>query len=168
MALDKRHYLPKKSDRKYNGHFHPVYGWSTINKKEFDRIEALLEELVVDVINGKSKSDILEKCKLGMYENMEKGVTYQTATEYYKCVMNRLKLDEPESIDNARSVIFSMYLNLYNEAMESYDHLGARSTLDSMVKLLGLAKKDADTAIQINNTSDGVTINFGFSRNEDE
>lgn len=165
MPLNKKHYLPNKKDRECEGHYHPLYKMATPNKREFQRIEDLLDEITVDVVNGKGKSEILLRCRNGTYENMPKGVSLSTAEDYYKAVMSRLQLDEIEK-DNARSVFYSMYLNMYEEAMSIGNHLVAKGILDSMVKLMGLDKPQ-QTNIQINNADEGLTINFNLP-NKDE
>lgn len=163
MALDKKHYLPKKSDREYKGHFHPLYKLATPNKREYDRIESLLEEVVCDVVNGKSKSDIILKAQNGLYENQSKGVVYNTALEYYNAALSRLQVDEVDK-DNAKTIIYGQYLNLYKEMMEEGNLIGAKQVLDSLTKLMGLDKPDNQTNVQINNNNDGtLSINFGFS-----
>lgn len=164
MPLNKKHFLPNKKDRETK-FYHPIYKMGSKSLKEYQRIEDLLDEATCDVINGISKSDILLKFKNGMYENMSKGVTLPIAEEYYKAILSRLQIDEPEK-DNARQVFYSMYLQLYREQMEIGNYLGARQTLDSMVKLMGLDKQN-NTNIQINGSDDGkVVVNFGFKEDE--
>lgn len=159
-ALDKRHFLPNKKDRE-NKFFHPVYKMGSNSLKEYQRIEDLLEEVVCDVINGKSKSDILLKAQNGLYENQKKGVTYQRATEYYNAALSRLEVDEPDK-NNARQILYGMYLNIYREQMEEGNLVGAKQTLDSLTKLMGLDKPDSQTNVQINSNDNKVEIKFGF------
>lgn len=130
--------------------------------KEFNRIEDLLDEATCDLVNGISKSEILLKFQNGLYENQTKGVSLSTAEEYYKAILSRLQIDEPDK-DNARQIFYSMYLQLYREQMEVGNTLGAKQTLDSMVKLMGLDKQNPSTAIQVNTNNDKVEINFGFN-----
>ena len=161
MSLDKRHYSPNKKDRKIEQNFHPIYKCAVPNKKNFERIEEILDEATCDFINGKSKSDILLKLENGLYNGQKKGLSYNTALEYYNAVLSRLQVDELEK-DNAKSAFYAMYLNIYAEQMEVGNLVGAKQTLDSMVKLMGL-DKTPDTAIQINNSNDKVEIKFGFN-----
>lgn len=164
MSLDKRHSLPNKKDRKVD-YFHPIYKHSSKSVKEFNRVEDVLDEVTCDLINGMSKSDILLKLHNGLYENQKKGITYPMALEYYNAVLNRLQIDEPEK-DNARQVFYSMYLNLYREQMEVGNTLGAKATLDSMIKLMGLDRQSPTTAIQINSNNDTMEIKFGLNNND--
>lgn len=162
--LNKKHFLPRKSDREYK-YFHPVYKMGTYSKKEYDRIEDLLDEASCDLINGLSKSDMLIKFENGLYGNQSKGVSHSQALEYYKAILSRLEIDEPDK-DNARQIFYSMYLNLYKEQLELGNTIGAKQTLDSMVKLMGLDKQNPTTAVQINSNNDKVEINFGFDANK--
>lgn len=162
MPLNKKHYLPNKKDREYKGHFHPLYKFATPNKREFQRIEDLLDEMTCSLVNGKSKSEIILMAQNGLFENQTKGVSYDTANEYYKAVLSRLQIDEPDK-DNARSVFYQMYLQIYKEQMEEGNLMGAKATLDSLTKLMGLDKPMNQTNVQINNDDkNGITVNFGF------
>lgn len=165
MPLDKKHYLPNKKDRELTPHFHPIYKLSAPNKKEFDRVEKVLDEVTCDVVNGLPKSDIMLKLMNGEYENQNKGVHEDRAREYYNAVMSRMELDNDGQIENARNVFSSMYLNLYKECLEIGNHIGAKAALDSLVKLMGLDKPTNQTNIQVNNSSQGLTINFGINDN---
>lgn len=162
--LSEKHYSPDISKRKLE-YFHPIYKCASHSKKEFDRVERVLDEATCDLINGKSKSDILLKLENGLYTDQPKGLCHQKAEEYFRAILSRLKVDEPD-IDNAKASFYSMYLNLYNEAMEMGNTLIAKQVLDSMVKLMGLDKPPT-TAIQINSGKEnGVTVNFGFDKIE--
>lgn len=167
MSLDKKHFLPNHKDRKAD-FFHPIYKLGSKSLKEFNRVEEVLDQCTCDLINGLSKSDIIIKLENGLYESQTKKLTHNVALEYYNAVLSRLQIDEPEK-DNARQVFYSMYLNLYREQMEIGNHIGAKATLDSMVKLMGLDKQNPSTAIQVNTNNDKVEINFGFpSEKNDE
>lgn len=162
MSLDKRHFMPKKADRDFS-YFHPIYKMASASKKEYDRVENLLDEATVDFINGKSKSDILLKLEAGLYPSQNKGINHNQAIQYFQAILSRLKIDEPDQ-DAAKSVFYSMYLNLYNEAMNSGNNMHAKQVLDSMVKLMGLDKPANQTNIQVNSDKEnGITINFGYS-----
>lgn len=164
--LDERHFLPNKEDREYNGNYHPIYKLATPNKKEFERIENVLEEVTCDVVNGLPKSDILLKLKNGEYDSQSKGIGLRRANEYYSAVMSRLRVDSEEQIENARNIITSMYLNIYRECMEIGNHIGAKGALDSLSKVIGLDRPQ-QTNIQINNNDDGLTINFNLPKNDE-
>lgn len=162
-GLDKRHYLPNPEDRKITERFHPIYKGGTINKKEFDRIEDLLQEITCDVTNGIPFSDIMIKLKQGgHYENQPKPVSYQTAERYLDAVKSRLSLDRNRDLEQVKDALYSQYLNLYRESMENGNHMLAKQVLDSLVKLYGIDKPTApQTAIQVNDGK--VEIRFGLN-----
>ena len=93
--MDKKHFLPNAKDRKVEW-YHPLYKMSSKSLKEYNRVEDLLDECTCDLINGKSKSDIIIKLESGLYENQHKKVSHKTALEYYNCILSRLQIDEPE------------------------------------------------------------------------
>lgn len=63
-------------------------------------------------------------------------------------------------------MFFGRYESLLADAVKKGDLYNARGILDSMARIFGVEKKDApQTAIQINNNKEGITINFGFDDN---
>lgn len=166
MPLDKRHFSPSKSEREIhvNDYYHPIYKTGGNNIKEYKRIEDLLDEATCDFINGLSKSDILIKFEKGLYDNQKKGVGHNIALQYYRAILSRLEIDEPNK-DEAKYAFYSMYLNLYREAMEAGNRMEAKQILDSMVKLTGLDKQTPQTAIQVNG-GDKVEVKFGFEKDD--
>lgn len=166
MSLNKKHFLPNKSEREYK-YFHPIYKMGGHSLKEFQRIEDLLDDSTCDLINGLSKSEILLKFQNGMYEDQHgKGVSLNTAEEYYKAILSRLSLDRDRDVEQVKDALYSQYLNIYREAMESGNLMMAKSTLDSLVKLYGIDKQP-ENAIQINSTG-SVDIKFGFKTDESD
>lgn len=165
MPISKKHYSPNKEDREVKQTFHPIYKMACPTKKEFDRVEEILDNVVCDIVNGLSKSDIYFKLKNGQYPLMKKGLAEPTCKEYYDAAMSRLKYDREEKEEALKDKLYAMYENLYREAMVEGSNMQAKAVLDSIVKLAGLDKPK--TAIQINNTEkDGIVINFGFDKND--
>lgn len=171
MSLDKRHYSPRPSERKMEKQFHPIYKCAVPNKKNFDRVEALLDEITTDLINGVARSEIIikltDKNELH-YENQIKSLSYIAADEYLKAAYSRLSLDRDRDVEQVKDALYSQYLNIYRECLESGNLMAAKATLDSLVKLYGIDRAPQN-AIQINTDKEnGVVINFGFSENEGE
>lgn len=167
--LHKEHFNADPEKRKIEGHFHPIYKYCERSKKEFERVENILDAVTCDVANGLGKSDILQKLERGQYPYQnEKGLSSTTAHAYYNCVMQRLKVDRTKDVEQARDVIFTRYETLLAEAIENGNRLEAKAILDSMAKFMGLDKQP-QTAIQVNSTEkEGITINFGFSKENNE
>ena len=65
-------------------------------------------------------------------------------------------------------MLFSRYESLLEDAVTKGDIYNAKGILDSMAKIfLGVDKPQ--TAIQINSDKEnGITVNFGFSKNDEE
>lgn len=166
MPISKKHYSPNPSERKIEGTFHPIYKMACPNKKNFDRVEEVLDEVVCDIINGKSKSDIYFKLKNGEYPNMKKGLADPTIKEYYDAAMSRLRYDREEKEEALKDKLYAMYQNLYNEAMLGGENMQAKAILDSIVKMAGLDKPKQQINIQTE-TGD-LKINFGFDNKDDE
>ena len=160
MSLDKRHFSPNKSDRQIKQWFHPLYRMESPSKKEFERIECLLDEVSVDVVNGLTFSEILLHLEQGgRYEHQKKPLSHQTAVQYVEAVKSRMALDRNRDHDQVKDVLYSQYLNLYREALEQNNIITAKQVLDSLVKLYGFDKAPA-AAVQINTDKEQVNINF--------
>ena len=150
--------------------FHPIYKMSTQNKKEFDRIEGLLDEICVMTVNGLPQSEIIlmltDKTQ-NHFNNQTKPVSVATAKEYLKAVESRLALDRRRDIDAVKDSLYAQYLNLYRECLEMGNHMTAKSVLDSLMKLYGLDKPTNQTNVQINGNDDGkIEINFGIKKDD--
>lgn len=161
--MDKRHFLPKKEDRELKQFFHPVYKMGTHSKKEYDRVECLLDEISADVCNGLTFSEIMLHLKQNdRYENQKKPVKHNTAVEYIEAVKSRMALDRNRDIEQVKDALYTQYLNLYREALEAGNLITAKAVLDSLVKLYGIDKSPA-AAVQINTDKESVSINFGLN-----
>jgi hypothetical protein len=57
-------------------------------------------------------------------------------------------------------------LAVYSDAVEHNDRYNALIALDKIMKLTGCALDKQQNNIQLNATSSGVTINFGFQKEE--
>ena len=167
MSLDKRHYLPKKSERKVEATYHPIYKMATPNKKEFERVEEVLDNVVCDIVNGLSKSDIFFKLRDAKYPNMKKGLSEFTTKEYYEAAMSRLSLDRDRDEEQIKNTIYAQYLNLYREAMEEGSNSQAKAILDSLVKLYGFDRKPVQN-VNIEAKDGNINVSFGFENNDDE
>lgn len=162
------HGYPSKKDRRKKVSFNPKYGWLHTNK-EYDRVDAIIDEVYADIANGFSRSEIIAKVLEGGYTdcNIKKK---DQAEAYYETAMNRMAYDCDEKAEVLRQKFFTRYETLYKEAVDNGDVANARAVLTDMCKIFGLQVKDqAQTAIQINSSKeDGVTINFGFNDNKEE
>lgn len=165
MSLDKRHYSPNKDERTTKQTFHPIYKMKSPAKKEFDRVEALLDEVTVDVVNGIPKSEIFLKLtdkEQLHYPHQNKALSYYVAEEYWRAIEARLALDRNRDCERVKDALYAQYLNIYREAVEMGNLMVAKATLDSLQKLYGIDKPN-QTNVQINSGDENkVEIKFGF------
>lgn len=137
------------------------------DEEKYTEADQLVEAVMVDLVNGWSYGDVKAKLMQGLYEGQKRPYKKSMACNYIAAARGRLREDSSERIEDMRALVYARYESLFKDCIDAYDHLGARSVLDSMCKLMGLNKKEApDTAIQINNSTSGVTINFGFSKED--
>lgn len=163
MPIIDKHTLPKKSDRKIKNQYHPLYKMGCSNKKNFERVEEILECVYVDVINGVSKSDIYFKLKNAEYPNMKKGLGDSSCYDYYQAVMQRLAFDADENESEMKNKLYSQYYQLYNEAIQSGNNMQAKQILDSIMKMGQFDKPKPTVQISPEQNDNGkISITFGF------
>ena len=144
-----------------------VYNGFKANCKKYQEIEDLIYALTCDIVNGVSRSDIITKLKEGLYKEHPKQYKESTAIAYYCTAMQRLKEDREIDAETLKDKLYSQYYQLYKDAIENGNVIGAKAVLDSIAKtFLDVDKKN--TNIQVNANTDGVTINFGFANSDDE
>lgn len=160
MPIIKSHSRPK-GER----HSKSFYDGIIVKSKDYQYVEDLLGLIICDIVNGVQRSDIITKLQEQQYDGQKQKYTKETAGMYYKTAMKRIKDDRDEDIENLKSKLYSQYYQLYAEAMEAGNIMVAKSVLDSISKIFVGDKPS--TAIQINSGDEnGLTINFGFEKNE--
>lgn len=162
MTLVKSHINPDKSKRyakpsSVNG--------SVFLNPQYKKAELLIEECYVDICNGCSRSDVVQKLMDGIYESSKgKKYCYSQAQNYWKAAMNRFEYDAQLSKEEIRDVLLGRYNSVYQDAIEMGDRNAAIRVLDSLSKIAGLFENNKPTtAVQINSNDKEVTINFGFN-----
>lgn len=133
--------------------------------KEYKNAEEVIDQVYCDIANGRTKTEIIKMLKGGHY-----GKTMQTrnAYDYYNAAVDRFCTEKNEQADKLRAIYFGRFETLYRDAIQKGDIYNANNILQSVCRIFGLeAPKSPETAIQINNEKEGVTINFGFKREED-
>ena len=136
-------------------------GMPTLTEK-YNKSDDLVSLVYVDIANGVSRSDCLEKLKKGLYGNNP--YKSRQAALYYNAALDRFAVDTDVEAERLRNVFYGRYEALLEEAVKKGDIYNARGILDSMSRIFGVEKKIPDTAIQINSSQEnGITINFGFN-----
>ena len=132
--------------------------------EKYNTLDETISLIYVDIANGMSRSDCLQKIQEGMYGN--KQVKARQAAYYYNAALDRFAEDRNIESEKLRDMFFGRYESLLADAVKKGDLYNARGILDSMARIFGVEKKDApQTAIQINNNKEGITVNFGFDDN---
>lgn len=130
----------------------------------FNAADDIIDEVYVDICNGVSRSDIVQKLTRAVYESQKgKPKTPRTADEYYKTALDRMHFNTDIEHQRLKDVFYNRYESLLEEAIKKGDIFNAKGILDSMAKIfLGTDKNN--TNIQINSDKEnGITVNFGFS-----
>lgn len=127
------------------------------------KYEELVQLCLVDLLNGSSRNDILQKLEKDMYDGFESS-KYCRSTRYniLKDTYDRVKLELQENLDKQREVFYSRLLAVYQEAMMASDRQNALKALDMFARFGGLYEDKNKVELSGNLTQD-VTISFGFS-----
>lgn len=164
--LSPSHSLRSKSDRKAKKSPLIKGGVPTLTEA-YNKADDLVSLVYVDIANGVSRSDCLDKLKQGLYGN--KPYKARQAALYYNAALDRFAVDTDIEAERLRNLFYGRYEALLEEAVRKGDIFNARGILDSMSRIFGVERKTPDTAIMINSDKEnGVTINFGFSDKKDE
>lgn len=134
--------------------------------EKYNTLDETVSLVYVDIANGVSRSDCLQKIQEGMYNN--KPVKARQAAYYYNAALDRFAEDRNIESEKLRDMFFGRYESLLADAVKKGDLYNARGILDSMARIFGVEKKDApQTAIQINNNKEGIKVSFGFNNDDD-
>lgn len=164
QKLSEDHLLPSKVKRYKRGTTFAERAQSAL----FNKADDILDCCYCDICNGVSRSDIIQKLMDGVYEPMKgKGKSYRQANEYFNCALDRMHYNTDIEHAELKDIFYNRYESLLETAIKKGDVYNAKGILDSMAKIfLGMDKQQNN--IQINNSADGITIRFGFEKEEDE
>ena len=162
--LAKSHSSKSKKDRKAKKT--PANnGMPTLTEK-YNSADETVTAVYVDIANGMSRSDCLEKIQQGLYGN--KPVKARQSAYIYNAALDRFAVDCDVEAERLRNVFYGRYESIFQQCIDNNDMYNARATLTDMARIFGIEKKTPDTAIMINSDKEGgVTVNFGFdNKNE--
>lgn len=162
--LAKSHSSKSKKDRKAKKT--PARnGMPTLTEK-YNSADETVTAVYVDIANGMSRSDCLEKIQQGLYGN--KPVKARQSAYIYNAALDRFAVDCDVEAERLRNVFYGRYESIFQQCIDNNDMYNARATLTDMARIFGIEKKTPDTAIMINSDKEGgVTVNFGFdNKNE--
>lgn len=132
----------------------------------YNKADDLVELVYVDIANGVSRSNVIDKLQKGLYHNQP--YKARQAAYYYDAALSRFAVDCDVEDKKLRDMFYGRYEAILEQCIKNGDMYNARATLDSMAKIFGIERKEPQTAIQINNNTDGISINFGFGTNQEE
>lgn len=162
QRLSEDHLLPSKVQRYKRGETFAERARSAL----FNNADDVLDCVYVDICNGVSRSDITQKLMKQMYTPQKSKMTYRTANEYYNAALDRMHFNTDVEHQRLKDIFYNRYESLLEEAVKKGDIFNAKGVLDSMAKIfLGMDKQQNN--IQINNNKDGITIHFGFVKDDD-
>lgn len=161
--LNPDHMLPSKLQRYKRGVTFAERAHSAL----FNNADDILDLVYVDICNGVARSDITQKLMKGFYEPQKRGMKYDQAQEYYNCALDRMHYNTDVEHARLKDIFYNRYESLLETAVKKNDIYNAKGILDSMAKIfLGMDKQQNN--IQINNNKEGITIKFGFTKDDDE
>lgn len=132
--------------------------------EDYNKADDLVSLVYVDICNGVSRSDVLQKLQLGEYGN--KPYKARQSAYYYNAALDRFAVDTDIEAEKLRDMFYARYETILAECMKRNDVFNARATLDSMAKIFLGVRDGNQTNIQVNSDKDGgITINFGFDNN---
>lgn len=160
MSLSPTHSRASKKNRKMIDNGKPIQNVMTQELK-YNKSDELVEKCYVDIANGASRSDVIQKLCDGIYTDFK--YSRRQAQNYYNAALDRFAVDTDIEAEKLRNVFYGRYESLLNDAIEKGDIYNARGILDSMARIFGVEKKMPQNAIQINNGGDDkIVIHFGL------
>lgn len=160
--LSKSHTLPTYAERR-----EAVKGNHPMQMKRWMKVDALIDQVYCDVLNGLSNSDIIKKLTACAYNGQEKPIVFRNAYEYIEAARERIAFDFERNAEELRADLYGKMLAVYEDCVKNGDRYNALQALDKIMKLTGVAQDKQQNNIQLNATSSGVTINFGFNKEEE-
>lgn len=160
--LAKTHGEKSKKDRKAKKT--PASKGCPTLTEDYNKADDLVSLVYVDICNGVSRSDVIQKLQLGEYGN--KPYKARQSAYYYNAALDRFAVDTDIEAEKLRDMFYARYETILAECMKRNDMFNARATLDSMAKIFLGIRDGNQTNIQVNSDKDGgITINFGFDNN---
>ena len=156
------HSLPKYEQRK------AAAKKSYRSMKRWMKADEMVTEIYVDLCNGLTKSDIVEKVTQGLYENQSKPLSVRSASDYLDAAYRRMQYDFESQAEELRAELYAKLMTIYADSIKANDRYNALQTIDRIMKLTGVAQDKPTNNVLVNATKEGITINFGFNKEEKE
>lgn len=128
--------------------------------------DEIISDIYVDMANGYTSSDIMEKLTKGMYEGQKKPLGVRTAQDYISAARDRMHYDFEAQCKVLREDLYNKLISVYADAIQNNDRYNALIAVDKIMKLTGVGQPQNN--IQVNANKEGIKISFGFNKDEDE
>lgn len=130
--------------------------------------EALLDEIMCDLINGVSRFQIKRKLDEDQYETRTTSeMTYNTKMDLIAECFKRFALETKDERDKARDIMYARVLSVYEDAITVHDRKSALQALKQLTDLQGLLIPEISRD-DIMKTIPTIQITFGCPKKEDE
>lgn len=138
------------------------------NFERWLRADKIVDEIYVDLCNGLTKSDVIQKMSEGLYENQNgKGIKERTAIDYLNAAQQRMAYDFESQAEEMRADLYTKLLSVYADAVQKNDRYNAIQAVQTIMKLTGVALDKPQNNIQVNANKEGIQISFGFKKDEE-
>lgn len=137
------------------------------NLEKWMYADELVSLIYVDLANGATKSEVIEKLGKCAYEGQRNPIKKRTAIDYLNAAVQRMKYDFEAKAEDLRADLYSKLTTVYADAIKNGDRYNAVQALNSLMKLTGVALDKQQTNIQLNANKEGVVINFGFKKEQE-
>ena len=130
--------------------------------------EALLDEIMCDLINGVSRFQIRRKLEEDQYETRKTSdMTYNTKMDLIAECFKRFALETKDERDKARDIMYARVLSVYEDAITVHDRKSALQALKQLTDLQGLLIPEVsrDDILQ---TIPTIQISFGCPKKTTE
>lgn len=133
--------------------------------------EALLDEVMCDLLNGMSKFQVQRKLQEKLYDSQvkDKEPSPNSINGIIRDAYKRCQLELKENRDEQRALMYSRILSIYENAVEANDRTNALRALDQLTNLMGLDEPEK-VDVNMNNFKLRVNVSFGVGTdgNEDD
>lgn len=136
--------------------------------KKWLNVDEIVSDIYVDLANGYTDSDVLEKLTKGLYEGQKKPLGIRTAYDYLAAARDRMHYDFEAQCKVLREDLYNKLISVYADAVQNNDRYNALIAVDKIMKLTGVGQPQQQNNIQVNANKEGIKISFGFNKDEDE
>ena len=130
--------------------------------------EALVDEIMCDLLNGMSRFQVRRKLEEDQYETRKTSdMNYQKKMELIAECFKRFALETKDERDAARDIMYARILSVYEDAITVHDRKSALQALKQLTDLQGLLIPEISRD-DIMKTIPTIQITFGCPKKETE